>query len=127
MIQLSRNNIKVSAEEGMTILDATKSVGIDIPTLCHLKELTPTGACRICVVEVNGMRNLVPSCAFPVFDGMVVETNSPRVRIARKTTVELLIEIHPQDGLLCVRNKNCEPQNLSEKYGAREHRYAGEC
>jgi len=127
MIQLSINNIKVNAEEGMTILDAAKSVGIDIPTLCHLKELTPTGACRICVVEVNGMRNLVPSCAFPVFDGMVVETNSPRVRRARKTIVELLIENHPQDCLICVRNKNCELQNLSEKYGVREHRYAGEC
>jgi|SRR5690554_550583 len=127
MIQLSINNIKVNAEEGMTILDAAKSVGIDIPTLCHLKELTPTGACRICVVEVNGMRNLVPSCAFPVFDGMVVETNSPKVRRARKTIVELLIENHPQDCLICVRNKNCELQNLSEKYGVREHRYAGEC
>jgi len=109
----------------MTILDAAKSVGIHIPTLCHLKDLAPTGACRICVVEVQGQRNLTPSCAFPVYDGMVVETNSARVRRARKTIVELLIENHPQDCLVCVRNKNCELQNLSEKYSVREHRYVG--
>jgi iron-only hydrogenase group A len=125
MVQLTINNIKVNAEEGMTILEAAKSVGIHIPTLCHLKGLAPTGACRICVVEVQGQRNLTPSCAFPVFDGMVVETNSPRVRKARKTIVELLIENHPQDCLICVRNKNCELQNLSEKYSVREHRYVG--
>jgi iron-only hydrogenase group A len=125
MVQLTINNIKVNAEEGMTILDAAKSVGIHIPTLCHLKDLAPTGACRICVVEVQGQRNLTPSCAFPVYDGMVVETNSPRVRRARKTIVELLIENHPQDCLVCVRNKNCELQNLSEKYSVREHRYVG--
>jgi len=126
MVHLTINNIKVDAEEGMTILDAAKSVGIHIPTLCHLKDLTPTGACRICVVEVEGQRNLTPSCAFPVFDGMVVETNSPRVRRARKTIVELLVENHPQDCLVCVRNKNCELQDLSEKYSVREHRYVGE-
>jgi iron-only hydrogenase group A len=126
MVQLTINNIKVNAEEGMTILDAAKSVGIHIPTLCHLKDLAPTGACRICVVEVQGQRNLTPSCAFPVYDGMVVETNSARVRRARKTIVELLIENHPQDCLICVRNKNCELQNLSEKYSVREHRYVGE-
>jgi iron-only hydrogenase group A len=125
MVQLTINNIKVNAEDGMTILDAAKSVGIHIPTLCHLKDLAPTGACRICVVEVQGQRNLTPSCAFPVYDGMVVETNSARVRRARKTIVELLIENHPQDCLVCVRNKNCELQNLSEKYSVREHRYVG--
>ncbi len=127
MVQLTINNIKVNAEEEMTILDAAKSVGIYIPTLCHLKELAPTGACRICTVEVDGMRNLVPSCAFPVFEGASVETNSPRVRRARKTIIELLVENHPQDCLICVRNKNCELQDLSEKYGVREHRYVGEC
>lgn len=126
MVQLTINNIKVNAEEGMTILDAAKSVGIHVPTLCHLKNLTPTGACRMCVVEVEGQRGLIPSCAYPVFEGMSVETNSPRVRRARKTIVELLVENHPQDCLICVRNKNCELQDLSEQYGVREHRYAGE-
>lgn len=126
MVQLSINNIKVNAEEGMTILEAAKSVGISVPTLCHLKNLFPTGACRICSVEVEGMRGLIPSCAYPVNEGMVVETNTPRVRNARKTIVELLVENHPQDCLICVRNKNCELQDLSEQYGLREHRYKGE-
>ncbi|MGK9368993.1 NADH-dependent [FeFe] hydrogenase, group A6 [Melioribacter sp. Ez-97] len=126
MIELTINDIKVKAEEGMTILEAAKSVGIHIPTLCHMKDLFPTGACRICVVEVEGMRNLTPSCAYPVTEGMKVQTNSPRVRVARKTIVELLIENHPQDCLICVRNKNCELQDLSERYNVREHRYVGE-
>ncbi len=126
MIELTINNIKVKAEQGMTILDAAKSVGIHIPTLCHMKDLFPTGACRICVCEVEGMRGLTPSCAYPVMPGMKVDTNSARVRVARKTIIELLIENHPQDCLVCVRNKNCELQDLSEKYSIREHRYVGE-
>jgi iron-only hydrogenase group A len=126
MVQLEINDLKINAEEGMTILDAAKSVGISIPTLCHLKDLAPTGACRICSVEVDGQRGLVPSCAFPVYNGMVVHTNSARVRRARKTIVELLIENHPQDCLVCVRNKNCELQDLAETYSVREHRYIGE-
>lgn len=125
MVELTINNIKVKAEPGMTILDAAKSVGIHVPTLCHMKDLFPSGACRLCVVEVEGMRGLTPSCAYPVQEGMKVETNTQRVRIARKTIVELLIENHPQDCLVCVRNKNCELQDLSEKYSIREHRYAG--
>ena len=126
MVELTINNVKVKAEEGMTILEAAKSVGIHIPTLCHMKDLFPSGACRICVVEVDGMRGLTPACAYPVMQGLNVETNSNRVRIARKTIVELLVENHPQDCLICVRNKNCELQNLSDVYGLREHRYVGE-
>lgn len=126
MVQLTINNIKVNAENGMTILDAAKSVGIHIPTLCHLKNLFPTGACRICSVEVEGQRGLIPSCAYPVYQGMAVETDSSRVQRARKTIVELLVENHPQDCLICVRNKNCELQDLAERYGLREHRYVGE-
>lgn len=126
MIELTINNLRVKAEEGMTILDVANSVGINIPTLCHMKDLFPTGACRICSVEVNGMGNLIPSCAYPAMDGMRIETNSPKVRRARKTIVELLVENHPQECLICVRNKNCELQDLSSKYGVREHRYVGE-
>ncbi len=126
MVQLTINNIKVNAEEGMTVLEAAKSVGISVPTLCHLKELAPTGACRICTVEVDGQRGLVPSCAFPIYDGMIVHTNSARVRRARKTIVELLVENHPQECLVCVRNKNCELQTLAETYSVREHRFVGE-
>ena len=126
MVELTINNIKVQAEDGMTILEAAKSVGINIPTLCHMKDLFPTGACRICVVEVEGYRGLIPSCAYPVQEGMIVDTNSAKVRRSRKTIVELLVENHPQDCLICVRNKNCELQDLTEQYGLREHRYVGE-
>lgn len=126
MVELTINKIKVNAEEGMTILDAAKTAGIAVPTLCNMKNLFPTGACRICSVEVEGQRGLIPSCAYPVSEGMVVETNSPRVRRARKTIVELLVENHPQDCLICVRNKNCELQDLAAQYGLREHRFAGE-
>ena len=126
MVELTINKLQVKAEEGMTILEAAKSVGISIPTLCHMKDLLPSGACRICSVEVDGMRGLVPSCAYPVSEGMNVETNSQRVRRARKTIVELLVEDHPQDCLVCVRNRNCELQTLAERYGLREHRFHGE-
>ncbi|MGD8780341.1 MAG: NADH-dependent [FeFe] hydrogenase, group A6 [Ignavibacteria bacterium] len=126
MVELTINNVKVKAEENMTILEAAKSVGISIPTLCHMKDLFPTGACRICVVEVENMRGLIPACAYPVADGMKIDTNSAKVRQARKTIVELLVENHPQDCLICVRNKNCELQDLSQVYGVREHRYVGE-
>jgi iron-only hydrogenase group A len=126
MVQLTINNIQVDAEEGMTILDAARSVGISIPTLCHLKELVPSGACRICSVEVEGFRGLTPACAYPISEGMKVFTNSQRVRKARKTIVELLVENHPQECLICVRNKNCELQDLAEQYSLREHRFCGE-
>lgn len=126
MIELTIDNIKVKANEGDTILDVAKAIGIKIPTLCHMKDHFPTGACRMCVVEVDGMRGLTPSCAYPVQNEMVVKTNSSRVRTARKTIVELLVENHPQDCLICVRNQNCELQDLSSVYGLREHRYCGE-
>jgi iron-only hydrogenase group A len=126
MVELTIDNLKVEASEELTILEAAKSIGIKIPTLCHMKDHFPTGACRMCVVEVDGMRGLTPSCAYPVQNGMKVQTNSNRVRTARKTIVELLVENHPQDCLICVRNKNCELQDLSETYGLREHRYCGE-
>jgi len=126
MIELTINNIKVEANRDDTILDAAKSIGLKIPTLCHLKDLFPTGACRMCVVEVEGMRGLTPSCAYPVQNGMVVKTNSKRVITARKTIIELLVENHPQDCLICVRNKNCELQDLSSTYNLREHRFCGE-
>ncbi|MBN2572773.1 MAG: (2Fe-2S)-binding protein, partial [Ignavibacteriales bacterium] len=126
MIELNINNIKVKAEDGMSILEAAKSVGIKIPTLCHMTDLFPTGACRICVVEDENTGRLIPSCAFPVSEGMKIQTNSPKVRRARKTIVELLVESHPQECLICVRNGNCELQSLAEQYGLREHRFAGE-
>ena len=84
MVQLTINKIKVNAEEGMTILDAAKSVGISIPTLCHLKNLDPTGACRICAVEVEGFRGLTPSCAYPVSEGLVVDNRFTKSTQSKK-------------------------------------------
>jgi len=114
------------ANPGETILKVADREGIKIPTLCYLKGFSPTGSCRICVVEVEGQRNLIPSCAFPVYEGMRVETNSTQVRRARKTIIELLIANHPQDCLACVRNGNCSLQSLAAEYGVRSFRYQGE-
>jgi NADH-quinone oxidoreductase subunit G/NADP-reducing hydrogenase subunit HndD len=90
-----------------------------------MADLTPTGACRVCVVEVEGQRNLVPSCAFPAADGMKVQTHSPRAVRARRTIVELLLAGHPDDCLYCSRNNACELQKLAYELGVRERRYAG--
>lgn len=126
-IELEIDNQTVTAKEGSTILDVAKAAGIEIPTLCHMKDLLPGGACRLCTVEVEGSRSLVPACAYPASEGMKVVTNNARVRRARKTIIELLIEDHPQECLICVRNGNCELQTLAARYGVREHRYFGEC
>lgn len=125
-MKVTINNKECWANPGETILTVAHREGMQIPTLCHLKGFSPTGSCRVCVVEVAGQNNLVPSCAFPVNDGMTIQTNSPKVRRARKTIVELLIANHPQDCLTCVRNGNCELQNLAAQYGVRDVRYAGE-
>ncbi len=125
MITIEVNGNKIEVEDGIMLLDALQSSGIRVPTLCHLKGLFPSGACRMCVVEVEGQRGLVPSCAFPVFDGMKVRTHSQRVVRARKTIVELLLSSHPDDCLYCVRNGNCELQNLARELGVRERRYIG--
>jgi iron-only hydrogenase group A len=114
------------AKPGETILDVSRREGINIPTLCHLREYSPTGSCRICTVEVEGSGALVPACAFPVTENMEVRTNSPRVRRARKTLIELLVANHPQDCLFCVRSGNCELQSLTQEYGVRTIRYTGE-
>ena len=123
MINLKINNIPVSVKEGTTILDAAKQAGIKIPTLCYLKGINEIGACRVCVVEVKGMRNLVASCVYPVNEGMEVFTNTPKVLKSRKTTVELLLSQHRQDCLSCVRNGSCELQTLSNELGCDAHRF----
>lgn len=116
MFNIEINNRKVTAEKGETILSVLKRVGIKVPTLCHLEGLLPTGACRMCVVEVDGLADLVPSCSYPVSEGMKIQTHSPRVINARKTITELLLANHPDDCLFCLRNKNCELQNLAEEH-----------
>lgn len=126
MITIEVNKKTIQAKTGETLLSAMSRAGISVPTLCHMENLFPTGACRMCVVEVEGQRNLVPSCAYPVAEGMKVTTHSPRVLRARKTIVELLLANHPDDCLYCVRNRNCELQTLAEGLGVRERRYTGE-
>lgn len=114
------------AKPGETVLDVAHREGLNIPTLCHLSGFSPTGSCRICTVEVEDSGSLVPACAYPVYEGMDVKTNSPRVRRSRKTIIELLVANHPQDCLFCVRSGSCELQNLTQEYGVRTHRYQGE-
>ncbi len=116
------NNKKIKAEKGETILSALNRNGIIIPTLCRMKDYTPTGACRMCVVEVEGRERLVTACSQPVEEWMKIRTHSPRVITARKTIVELLLSNHPDDCLYCDRNLHCELQRLAEELNIRERR-----
>ena len=125
MITLQVNGKPVEAKEGEMVLDALKRAGVNVPTLCHMDGLFPSGACRMCVVEVEGQRNLLPSCACPATDGMKIETHSARAIRARKTIIELLLANHPDDCLYCVRNGNCQLQSLAEELGVRQRRYVG--
>ncbi len=119
------NNKQIKAQKGETILSALNRNGMTVPTLCHMKDLFPSGACRMCVVEMEGARNLITACSYPVYDGMKIKTHSDRVVKARKTIVELLLSNHPDDCLYCERNKNCELQSLSEELNVRERRISG--
>lgn len=116
------NNKKIKAEKGETILSALNRNGIIIPTLCRMKDFSPTGACRMCVVEVEGRDRLVTACSQPVEEWMKISTHSPRVITARKTIVELLLSNHPDNCLYCDRNLNCELQRLAEELNIRERR-----
>lgn len=120
------NGKEIETRSGLTILEALNEHSIKIPTLCYLKDMTPTGACRICVVEVEGRAGLIPACAFPVEEGMRILTHSLRVRSARKTIVELLLANHPEDCLYCERNLHCELQDMASELGIRKKRYMGE-
>ncbi len=119
------NNKSIKAEKGETILSALNRNGIMIPTLCRMAEFTPTGACRMCVVEVEGRDRLVTACSAPVEEWMKIRTHSPRVIKARKTIVELLLSNHPDDCLYCDRNLDCELQRLSDEMQVRERRIRG--
>ena len=117
MVNITLNNRKIHVKPGVTILEAAEAAGEKIPTLCHIKDLLPSGACRMCVVEVKGKQNLTPSCAFPVEEGMDVQTRSPRVINARRTIIQLLLASHPFDCLSCFKNGECELQSLAAEYG----------
>lgn len=123
MVNLKINGIPVQAEEGTTIIEAARKANIDIPSLCHLKNINCIGACRVCVVEVKGARGLVASCVYPVSEGLEVWTNTPQIRKSRKTTLELLLSEHRKKCLSCVRSENCELQKLCRDYGVDEDKF----
>lgn len=114
-VSIKINGVDVSAPKGSTILEAARIAGIEIPTLCFLKEINEIGACRICVAEVKGARGLVATCVFPINEGMEVFTNTPKVLEARKNTLQLILSTHNRKCLSCVRSGNCELQTLSRE------------
>ena len=130
MIKLTINGKEIEAKEGTTILDAAKSAGIHIPTLCHLnlhntKMVNQSSNCRICVVEQEGRRNLAPACTTVASDGMVIHTNTPRAVKARRNVLELILSNHPKDCLTCSRNQSCELQNLANELSVRDIHFKG--
>ena len=116
-VTLKINGMTVTAPKGSTILEAARIAGIDIPTLCFLKEINEIGACRVCVVEVKGARSLVASCVYPVNEGMEVFTNTPKVLESRRKTLQLILSNHERKCLSCVRSGNCELQALCKDLG----------
>jgi len=126
MLNLTINGKSIRAESGTTILMAARSAGIRIPTLCFLEKSEPTGACRVCLVEVAGARTLCTACSTPIAEGMEVQTNSPKVRAARRQVVELLLSEHDGNCQICDRNQDCELQNLASELGVREISFEGE-
>ncbi|MBR2499610.1 MAG: [Clostridia bacterium] len=125
MVNVKINGKEISVPKNYTVLEAAKAAKIDIPTLCYMKNVSKTGSCRMCVVEIKGARNLQAACVYPVSEGLEILTNTPKVRNARKSTLELLLSNHEKKCLTCIRNKNCELQTLSEELGITEIAYEG--
>ena len=123
MVNLTINGKAVSVKEGTTILEAAKTIGETIPTLCYLKEVNAIGACRVCVVEVEGYDKLFTACNNTVDEGMVIYTNSKKARIARKNNVELILSQHNTDCPTCVRSGNCALQKVSNELNISEISY----
>ena len=124
MINLTIDGVKVSVPAGTTVLEAARQANIHIPTLCFLKDINEIGACRMCVVDCGG-RSLAAACVMPASEGMVVKTNTPAVRAARKSVLELILSNHERKCLSCVRSQNCELQALAKELGVDENRYEG--
>ncbi len=125
-IDIEVNNKKLQAKKGETVLETLNRNGIKVPTLCRMEGFSSTGACRMCVVEVEGKSGLIPSCSFPVEESIKIKTHSPRVIQARKMLVELLLSNHPDDCLYCANNGHCELQDLAVELNIRERRISGE-
>ncbi len=125
MINLTINGQKVEVEKGSTILQAARKANIHIPTLCYLPEVQAIGACRVCLVEIEGMGNLQAACVYPATEGLNVHTNTENVRKARRFSVEMLLSNHSMDCLTCARNLNCELQKIAHELGIEEVHYNG--
>jgi NADH-quinone oxidoreductase subunit G/NADP-reducing hydrogenase subunit HndD len=125
MVNVTIDGVSVQVPSNYTVLEAAKQAGIKIPTLCYLKDVNEVGACRVCLVEVEKARALAAACVMPVSEGMVVHTNSKKVRDTRKATLEMILSDHNRDCLSCIRNKNCELQTLAEEYGIRKVTFEG--
>jgi len=130
MVNITINGFQTSVPEGTSILDAARTVNVNIPTLCYLnlhdiKMVNRTASCRVCLVEVEGRRNLAPACATEVFEGMVIKTDTLRAIKARRTMVELLLSDHPTDCLVCEKNGDCQLQDLAAQLGVRKIKYKG--
>ncbi len=123
MVNVKINGVEYSVPAGITVLEACRYANIDIPTLCYLKDINEIGACRLCLVEVKGARGLVTACVYPINDGMEIETNTPKIRAARKTNIELVLSAHEKKCLSCIRSTNCELQKLARDYHADEDRF----
>ena len=126
MVSLRINDIPVTVPAGTTVLEAARSAGFNIPSLCFLKDINEIGACRICVVEVKGAKSLVASCVYPVSEGMEVQTNTEKVRHSRQLTLELILSNHRMDCLTCARNAHCELRELAAELGIDAVRYAND-
>lgn len=122
-MQLTIDGRSVRVAPETSVLEAARQAGIKIPTLCHLADLTPTGACRMCVVKIEGLKTLTASCVQPVSEGMVVHTHTQEVLDARRMMLELLLANHPMDCLSCGRSLNCELQTLAADFGVKAPRF----
>ena len=122
---LEANGQSLPVQPGDSILQALKRGGIHVPTLCHMEGLLPSGTCRMCVVEVEGMTGLIPSCSYPAAAGMKIRTATPKVLKTRKAIVELLLSNHPDDCLYCSRNGNCDLASLAREHGVRDRVFRG--
>ena len=126
-VRVTINGLTVTVPEDSTILDATCQAGVEVPTLCYFKEINEIGACRICLVEVKGARNLVAACVHPVTEGMEIRTHTKELLDSRRRTMELILSTHDKKCLSCVRSNHCELQQLSQELGIKDENYfAGE-
>lgn len=126
MINVTINGIAVEVEEGSTILQAAEKAGVEIPTLCYIKDLMPEASCRMCMVEIEGMPKLVTACSFPAANGNVIYTESDRVIEARRGILELLLSNHKTNCFACRSNGECKLQDYCFKYGVKESSFKGE-